>query len=209
MKKRIFIALAILMGCSVSTHVWAQHSGFYISTGDAFMATGLEFDKDNSGDYYGISQYDTFVSLGLGFRSKGGLGFEVDALAELAWLKGLREPLRDEDYRDFAKALCVTMYYSWPVASDLTMLSKISYRYMESSQYEFKGSFHDILIEPLVIEYRRRESHWGFGLSLVSLEGLSMIDEDGPDKNHSSFGISGTGFGLIINKFPIRVSYYF
>jgi hypothetical protein len=200
MKKIIFLLIVL---CSLTSHdVAAQHSGIYIYTGDAFVSTCFDLDKLNLSGTYRVNT--VLLSAGLGFRTDTGTSFEIGALLNDSYLKD------DKQYSEVISALCARITHSTQFYGNVNWMFAFSYRYLSVSQNGNSGRFNDLLIEPLVFEYLTNNKHWGFQLSLLSLEGMVPISEKhkndpvGYKTNSENIAI-GAGF----NSFPIRIAYYF
>ena len=202
--KKILFAFVLLTGLCAATESVAQNSGVYFSAGGAFMRTELTFDKNWNNEIYPVTQNGRLIALGVGFRSRGGFGAEVNAVVESTELLGVKN---HDGYYNGTGAFGATVSHASPVTNDVLWMVMLSYRRVISNE-----KYHDFLIEPFVFEYRRNGSHWGFRLSAVSIEGMTMIQNKKKtdywnDTPTEDMGVAG--FGLSLNSFPIRVSYYF
>ena len=83
----------------------------------------------------------------------------------------------------------------------------LSYRYLSVSQSGYSGRFHDLLIEPFVFEYLTDNKHWGFQVSLVSLEAMANIPGVASREYDTNAGYAVVG--VSVNSFPVKVVYYF
>ncbi len=203
MKKKISVLVLVLV-CSFPMNICAQNSGLYLISGVSFLSSGMTFDKDQNGDYYSLSPQTLFLSIGLGYKTNSGFGLEFGAMVENVSLN-LKNNRDENNYDTGASALGVSAYQCVPLTNEINWYVSLSYRMLFS-----KVGFNEILIEPIMLEYRRRNSHWGFKLSVVSIEGLIMPKESNSKDDLITGGDPGSaGFGLGFNSFPVRVSLYF
>lgn len=205
--KKIMFAFMLLSGLFVASESAAQNSGVYFSAGGSFMRSEISFDKDIYNDIYRVTQNGRLIALGLGYKSRGGFGVELNALVESTELFGVREQNIGDDNYIGTGAFGISVSHSSQVTKDLTWMVMLSYRRVYST-----ADYHDFLIEPFVYEYRRNGSHWGIRLSIVSIEGMTTIpkkiESNGWDST-PTMDMGVAGFGLSLNSFPIRISYYF
>jgi len=207
--KKIMFAFVLLLGLCVASESLAQNSGLYFSAGGAFLRSELSFDRDRDNDIYCVTQNGRLIALGLGYRSIGGFGLELNAMVESTELFGVKDHDGNDDYYNGMGAFGATAFHSSQITRDVAWMVMLSYRRVISD-----GKFHDILIEPFVFEYRRNGSHLGFRLSVVSIEGMTMIQKKKKSDDYwntptPTEDMSVAGFGLSMNSFPIRISYYF
>lgn len=209
--KKILLFWCIMTGCLVSVDVLAQNSGLYFSTGDAFLSSGFSFDENNNGDYYRLKESDTYISVALGYKAKDGYGLEFTAAVEANVLKEPTRKIQDyEPYRVSTFAWGGSVFYSSNITNEISWMFMLSFRFLDYTEKSYSQDFYDFQIEPITFEYRRRDSHWGFKLSALTLEVMTMKKEK---QNPNSFDVQSymgtTGVGINLNSFPIRVSYYF
>lgn len=224
--KKILFAFAVIAACLSAREAKAQHRGFYLYTGDAFISSGMTIDHNfeeqtNSyltgsssnkvkGDGYSLySSNEKYISLGAGYRSVGGFGLEVGVLSDVSY-SSFRKLDGDKDEGNaYVEALMAGLYQSMAINDNLNLIVSLSYRHLI-----IQGcSYHDMLLEPLCLEYMTRNKHWGFRLSVLSFEALTRTAKEesleqipGDSFNNSLGAIT---FGMDLNSFPIKVCYYF
>jgi hypothetical protein len=201
MKKSLF-ALVLVAGCLMSQYVMAQNTGLYFFTGGTYVSSGLALGKDSKYDEnYSYSNLSSgYLSVGTGYKSNGGLGFEIGFLMDETHVKGRS----GADSSDFG--LKGSLYHSSPVTDNINWSFFISYCNLTVSSQ----TFHDIQIEPFVFEYRRRNSRWGFRLSPITIEAMTTVREE-EKKGNSFIGSSNMGvsaIGVSVNSFPIQIAFY-
>ena len=224
MKKILFAFVLFAVSLSVQ-EVSARHRGFYVYTGDAFVASGMvidhEFEEQTNtyltGSYTekvkgtGYSLYSSnqkYISFGIGYRFEGGFGFEAGVMDNVLYSAFKENDGGKNEGKAYQEALVAGLYQSSAITDNLNLIVSMSYRHLI---LEGK-SYHDVLIEPLNLEYMTGNRHWGFRLSLFSLEALTRTakEESGPQSQSSFNNSFGTiAIGLNLNTFPINVCYYF
>ena len=173
--KKIRIVLVVLC-CLTSYEVIAQHTGAYFYTGDAFVTTGFTFDKLSSDKSKtdNVTSYrlnTALISTGLGYRFPSGSGIEFGVLGNYSFNKD------NDQFTESISAICVRVYQTSSLFRNCNWMFALSYRYMSVSQSGYSGRFNDLLIEPFVFEYLTDNKHWGFQISLVSVEAMANIPE--------------------------------
>lgn len=226
MKKYLF-AFAVIAACLSSKDVMAGDYGFYAYTGCAFASTGMTIDQRieeqttmyvtgpyttrTRGEGYSLySSNEKYISLGVGYRFESGLGLEIGVMDDVAYsaFRELDGDVKNEG-KTYNEALVAGLYKSSAINNNLNLIVALSYRHLI---LEGK-SYHDVLVEPLCMEYMTNNRHWGFRLSLFSLEALTRTakeEQNGQNSQNSFDNSLGTiTTGLNFNSFPIKVCYYF
>lgn len=201
MKKSLF-ALVLMAGCLMSQYVMAQNTGLYFFAGGGYVSSGLALGKDSKhDDNYSYSNLSSdCLSVGTGYKSNGGLGFEIGFLMNETYVKGR------SGAGSSISGIKGSLYHSSPVTDNINWSFFISYCNLTVSSQ----SFHDIQIEPFVFEYRRRNSHWGFRLSPITIEAMTTVREDDKKSNYlsGSSNMGASAIGVSVNSFPIQVAFY-
>ena len=224
--KKIFFSLVLFVASLSVQETMAQNSGFYVYTGDAFVASGMAIDhkfEDNTSTYLtgtytekvkgdGYSLYSTnekYISLGIGYRFQGGLGIEVGVMDDILYSAFKEYDGDKNEGKSYQEALVAGLYKSSAINDNLNLIVSMSYRHLILGG----ESYHDVLIEPINMEYMTGNGHWGFRLSLFSIEALTRTAKEEvttqypQDSFNNSLGTISVGLNL--NSFPIRVCYYF
>lgn len=202
--KKIRIVLVVL--CCLTSHEVMAHNGVYVYTGDAFVTTGFTFDKLSSDKSKtdNVTSYrlnTTLISAGLGYRSQYGGGIELGVLGNYSFLKD------NDNFHEGLAGICVRVYQTSSISRNCNWMFALSYRYLSVSQSGYSGRFHDLLIEPFVFEYLTDNKHWGFQVSLVSLEAMANIPDVASREYDTNAGYAVVG--VSVNSFPVKIVYYF
>lgn len=224
--KKILFASVLFIACLSAQKVMAQHGGFYVYTGDAFVASGMaidhKFEENTStyltgtytervkGDSYSLySTNEKFISLGIGYRFQGGLGIEGGVMYDVFYSAFKESAGYKYEGKSYQEALVAGLYKSTAINDNLNLIVSMSYRHLI---LEGK-SYHDVLIEPLNLEYMTGNGHWGFRLSVFSIEAITRTakEERMPQYSQDSFNnsLGAMTIGLNLNSFPVKVCYYF
>ena len=202
MKKILFIII-LAVGLLFPANIIAQRNCFYLCTGDAFVNTGLAFMGNSDDGYSNLSQYSELLSLGTGFRLSNGSGLECNLFYQGTYFKN--------DGGSSVKGLGLTFYLSSEIVDNIHWSWNLSYRRIWMSEISGSDGFHDLLFEPCVFEYMTSNGHWGFRLSVISIETAFTFLKD-TDLKKESFLMNSkdkTGYAINFNKFPIQIAYYF
>lgn len=221
--KKILFAFTVIAACLSARETVAQNSGFYLYTGDAFITSGINIDQRNDeqtntyltgypattakGDGYSLfSSNERLISLGAGYRFEDGFGLEVGAMADVSH-SSFRELDGDKDEGNaYVEALMAGLSKSTAINKKLNLIVSLSYRHLIIQG----SSYHDVLLEPLCLEYMTRNKHWGFRLSVLSFEALTRTAKEERVKAGLSNSVLGAiTYGMDLNSFPIKVCYYF
>lgn len=232
--KKILFAFVAITACLSTLDITAQHSGFYLYTGDAFVSTGMMLDKridDNTNTYLtgtytektngnGYSLYSSnerYITLGAGYRFEGGFGIELGVMSDVLYSGFLDQDYHNDKYDQYDYnegktnnlAVAGSLYHSSAVTDNLNLILSLSYRNLIIGS----KAYRDFLIEPLCLEYMTPSRHWGFRFSLFSLETISRNEEEKSDNSISPPSFRETAgkmsTGLVLNSCPIKVCYYF
>lgn len=204
MKKEIIILVLILI-CTISGS--AQRNRFFLYTQDGYQSSvfSLNIPSDDEKAEYEEKSESFFLSFGAGYYFNNDFSMEVGVFG---LNPSVNKTLIVGAKAGVAQYSCITGNVYWGISG--------SYRLVK---YIVNGSsdlFHDFYIEPLIIEIRSKNNHWGFQTSLVGFEVMTHTSRSYDEKTNT-FGLNEnkfdrkkdmTAFGISFNNISFKVIYY-